>query len=144
MKGVIAAIAALALLVLVAGVAAGLGRSRGVASKAALPASSAPASTTPGAGAPLLLPVTPPVAAIDGGPHDVATTPALVAAEEFRLSVCDCETRECIDEANQTYVKGMGQVAPGSSNAESRAEMHAATTCIRQILARLRDGGAGP
>jgi hypothetical protein len=67
--------------------------------------------------------------------------PALVAAEEYRLDVCDCETRECLDDANRRYVRGMGRVTPGSAGEASRAEMHVANECITQLLARLREAG---
>jgi hypothetical protein len=62
----------------------------------------------------------------------------LVAAEEYRLAVCDCETRDCIDAENRKYVRALGQLDPSTASAASRAEMHAANACIADIARRWR------
>lgn len=91
-------------------------------------------------------------AAAGGAPRSAAPTPpasagaaggtsALELAEEFRLDMCDCASRDCVDQANHRYVRALGSVVAGSFSEAARKEMHAATECIVRLNQSWSDSG---
>jgi hypothetical protein len=139
-----AAIVAAASLVIV-GIA--LARSSGASARHATPASSPdpiPKATAPAPPAPVMDVPTlprPSLATLDAGSMPWGDTSALVAAEQLRLDVCDCEDLACVAAANKRYARALGEIDPRTANPASKAEMHAANQCVARLLAAAGDAG---
>jgi hypothetical protein len=109
------------------------GSPAGPVEQAASPAPPVPrAAPAPAASSPAL--PGPSAPASDAGPGPWGNTSALVAAEQLRLEVCDCDDLGCVAAANKRFAKALGEIDPRTSDPAAKAEMHAANQCIARLL----------